>query len=73
MYGSLNPDGEGYVYRLKSDCFEKLDDWQWISSKECDIIEKMKIHVSDYLGSVEFSDEAKRMNDMLYGDGKISA
>lgn len=69
-YGSLNPDGVGYVYKLKSEGFEKIDGWQWISRQEAVPEEIMEIRVRDYLNRVSFSEEAKEINDLLYGDLK---
>ena len=65
-YGSLNPHGFGYVYKLASDNFEKIDDWQWISRVEITPIEVIKIAVSDYWHTVTFSKEASHINDLLY-------
>lgn len=67
VYGSLNPEGVGYVYRLKSDSFNKIDEWQWVSETECPYIEKMTIKVKDFLHTVEFSKEALEINKELYG------
>jgi len=67
LYGSLNPDGVGYVYKIKADTFEKLDDWQWVSKESCVPVEVMEIKVKDYLHTVEFSKEAEKINQELYG------
>ena len=65
-YGSLNPNGFGYVYKLSSNDFEKIDDWQWISRVEITPIEIVKIAVKDYWHTVTFSSEASRINNLLY-------
>lgn len=65
-YGSLNPNGVGYVYKVKSDLFEKIDAWQYISNEKCIPVEVIKIKVIDYLDKVEFSEEAKVINEELY-------
>jgi len=65
-YGSLDPNAFGYVYKLQPSNFEKIDDWQWISRAETTPVEVIKIAVKDYLHTVTFSDEALRINDMLY-------
>ena len=67
IYGSLNPDGVGYVYKLKSDNFRKIDQWQWISETACAPVEVIEIKVRDYLHTVEFSKEAEEINKVLYG------
>lgn len=65
-YGSLDPEGIGYVYKLKSDSFEKIDGWQWISEQEVVPEEVMEIRVKDYWDRVMFSEEAKKINESLY-------
>lgn len=70
IYGSLNPDGVGYVYRLRSDTFRKIDDWQWVSETPCDPVEVTEIRVRDWLHTVEFSQEAAEINEKLYRSAK---
>lgn len=60
-YGSLDPSGVGYVYKLKADSFEKIDEWQWVSKESCEPVEITEIKVADYLDRVEFSPEAKKI------------
>lgn len=60
-YGSLNPGGVGYIYKVKADSFEKIDEWQWVSRVSCKPVEVMEIKVADYLDRVEFSPEAKKI------------
>ena len=67
LYGSLNPDGVGYVYKVKADTFELIDDWQWVSKEACEPVEVIEIKVKDYLHTVEFSKEAEAINMELYG------
>ena len=67
IYGSLNPDGVGYVYKVKADTFEKIDSWQWVSKEACVPVEIIEIKVKDYLHTVEFSEEAQEINRRLYG------
>lgn len=67
LYGSLDPDGIGYIYKIKSELFYKLDNWQWVSSKECIPVEITEIKVRDYLHTVEFSEEAARIQKLLFG------
>lgn len=67
-YGSLDPNGVGYVYKLKSEGFEKIDEWQWISRQETVPEEVVEIKVRDYLDRVVFSEEAREINDLLYKD-----
>lgn len=65
--GTLNPDGVGYVYRVKSDTFVKIDDWQWVSETEVVPEEVIEIKVRDYWHTVRFSKEAERMQQEVWG------
>jgi hypothetical protein len=68
IYGSLNPNGIGYVYKIKSDSFNKIDQWQWISTEVCCPIEIFEIKVHDYLHTIKFSKEAEKICNELYGN-----
>ena len=65
-YGSLNPNGVGYVYKLKADTFEKLDEWQWISKLNVVPEEVICIRVKDYMDTVSFSDKATEIQNELF-------
>lgn len=65
-YGSLDPDGVGYVYKLPADSFKKIDEWQWISTREVVPEEIIRINVRDYPHTVEFSDNAKKIQNALF-------
>lgn len=65
-YGSLDPHGIGYIYKIKADGFKKIDNWQWISEKEIMPDEIIQIKVSDYWHTVTFSEEAEKINRELY-------
>ena len=67
IYGSLNPNGVGYIYKVKADTFQKVDQWQWVSEVACEPVEVVEIKVQDYLHTVEFSGEAEEINKALYG------
>ena len=67
IYGSLNPNGVGYIYKVKADTFQKIDQWQWVSEVACVPVEVIEIKVKDYLHTVEFSKEAEEINKELYG------
>ena len=64
-YGSLDPHGVGYVYKVKADSFEKIDEWQWVSRESCEPVEVTEIKVADYLDRVEFSPEAAKIMELL--------
>lgn len=67
LCGTLNPDGTGYVYRVKSDCFVKIDGWQWVSETGVIPEEVMGIRVRDYWDTVSFSEQAARMQEEVWG------
>lgn len=68
IYGSLNPNGVGYIYKIKADTFEKIDQWQWVSQSSCIPVEIIEVKVKDYLHTVEFSKEAEEINKMLWSE-----
>ena len=65
-YGSIDPDGFGYVYKFSSDGFEKIDDFQWTSCNEVVPIKVTRIAVNDYWHTIKFSNEALEINKLLY-------
>ena len=65
-YGSLDPNGVGYVYKLRADTFEKLDEWQWISMFEVVPDEVIRIRVKDYMDTVSFSEKAMEIQNELF-------
>ena len=65
-YGSLDPNGVGYVYKLKADTFEKLDEWQWISIREVVPDEVICIRVKDCMDTVSFSEQAMEIQNKLF-------
>ncbi len=67
-YGSIDPDGRGYIYVLPSDTFEAIDTWQWLSTAEVKPVEVIEIRVKDYLHTIQFSEEAKEIQRKLFGD-----
>ena len=66
-YGSINPNGKGYVYVLPSESFELVDEWQWVSEVPVKPIEVVEISVKDYWHTIIFSDEARDIQRELYG------
>ena len=67
IYGSLDPNGVGYIYKLKADSFRPLDEWQWVSEQDCIPVEVTKIGVADYWDTITFSEDAKEIETELYG------
>lgn len=65
-YGSLDPNGIGYVYKVKSDSFTKIDAWQWVSPVAVIPVEIITVKVSDYIDTVVFSEKAKEIQNKLY-------
>lgn len=66
-YGSLDPGGVGYVYKVRADSFVKIDTWQWVSRERCQPVEVLEIKVADYLDRVLFSEEAEKIRQRLFG------
>ena len=66
-YGSIDPEGKGYIYVLPSDTFELVDNWEWVSKVEVVPMERREIKVKDYLHTITFSEEAKEIQKILYG------
>ena len=66
-YGSIDPNGKGYIYVLPSESFELIDEWEWISRTEVKPVEVIEIKVKDYLHTITFSEEAERIQQKLYG------
>lgn len=64
----LTPEGIGYIYRLKSDSFNRIDEWEWVSQSECEIVEKIPVNVKDFLHTVQFSPEAQQIQEKLFGN-----
>ena len=66
-YGSIDPNGKGYIYVLPSDSFELVNEWEWVSSVDVKPIEVIEINVKDYMNTITFSEEAKKIQEDLYG------
>ena len=66
-YGSVNPNGKGYVYVLPSDSFELFDEWEWLSVTPVKPLRVIEISVKDYWHTITFSEEAKKIERELYG------
>jgi hypothetical protein len=63
--GTLDDNAIGYIYKVSSKPFEKLDDKQWLSKEEVIPIEMTVVHTKDYMNKITFIREAKeyRMRD----------
>jgi len=70
-HGSINPYGTGYIYKISSKHFEKIDNWQWLSTTEAPVIDSTEIKVQDYWHLIEFSKEALHANKLLYPSSKL--
>jgi len=66
IYGSLNPGGRGYVYKVKADNFVKIDHWQWISESAVIPEEIIEIRVEDYWDTISFSEAAEKIQRRLF-------
>ena len=63
----MDPEGEQYVYRVRSDSFVKIDEWQWVSETEVVPEEVIRIKVRDYWHTVRFLEEAERIQQEVWG------
>ncbi len=70
IYGTLNPEGRGYVYKMRSDSFTKVDEWQWVSETEVVPEEIAEIEVKDYWDTVSFSDESREIQEKVWGGSR---
>ena len=50
----------------------KLPERQWVSTRKCIPVEITEIKVRDYLHTVEFSEEAARIQKLLFGEAGCS-
>lgn len=66
-YGSIDQNGKGYVYKLKSDAFREIESGQWISETEVVPEEVYEINFKDYWHTISFSPESQRIQKLLYG------
>ena len=67
-YGSIDPHGKGYVYVLPAESFELVDEWQWVSKVPVKPIDVVEILVEDYWHTITFSEDAKKIQQRLYGE-----
>lgn len=66
IYGSLDPEGRGYVYKMKADSFVKIDQWQWVSETEVIPEEIIEISVKDYWDTIRFSRQAEEIQQRMF-------
>ena len=52
---------------MPADTFELVNEWEWGSSVEVKPIERIVISVKDYMNTITFSEEAKKIQKELYG------
>jgi hypothetical protein len=57
--GILDDDASGYIYKIPSEYFEKIDDKQWLSKKEVAPIEISVVNTKDYMCKIIFTGAAK--------------
>lgn len=70
VYGSIDPDGVGYIYKVPADTFSKTDAWEWVSREPVRPLECREIRVKDYWDRIVFSEKAKEIMRELYGKNK---
>jgi hypothetical protein len=57
--GTLDNNAVGYIYKVSSASFEKLDGLQWISKDEVKPIEVTVVNTKDYMHKIKFTGAAK--------------
>ncbi len=65
-YGFVDPNRDGYVYRVKSDTFRKIDEWQWVSEEPVEPLEVRAIPAEKMLHTVTFSKEARKIQNKMF-------
>lgn len=64
--GYVDINRDGYVYRVKSDTFKKIDEWQWVSEETVEPLEVLAIPGKKMLHTVTFSEEAKESQNIMF-------
>lgn len=62
--GIIDEDAVGYIYKISSEKFEKIDKKQWLSKEEHIPLEITVINSKDYMHRVTFSGSAKGYKKM---------
>ena len=57
--GILDDYAIGYIYKVSSKSFEKLDDKQWLSKEEVTPLEITVVNTQDYMHKITFTGSAK--------------
>lgn len=62
--GILDENAKGYIYKLKSETFEKIDDKQWLSKTIVIPDEVIEVNAKDYMNLVEFKGSSKEIRQI---------
>lgn len=65
-YGFIDPTRDGYVYRVPSDTFRKIDEWEWVSEEPVEPLEVVTIPGKNMLHTVTFSEKAKEIQEKMF-------
>lgn len=65
-YGFVDMTRDGYVYTVKSDSFEKIDEWLWVSKEEVVPMNVLTIPAKRLVMDATFSDEAMKIQQSLF-------
>lgn len=57
--GTLDDNAIGYIYKVPSDTFEKIDDKQWLSNVDIIPVEFSVFETIHYIDKISFTGEAK--------------
>lgn len=64
-HGYVDISAEGYVYRVKPDTFNKIDEWEWISEEAVEPTEVLTIPATKMMHKISFSEQARKMQDEM--------
>jgi outer membrane lipoprotein-sorting protein len=57
--GTIDDNAIGYIYKVSSKSFEKLDERQWLSKEEVTPIEMTVVNTKDYMHKITFTGAAE--------------
>ncbi|MBR4086089.1 MAG: DUF402 domain-containing protein [Lachnospiraceae bacterium] len=69
--GYVDINRMGYVYRVKPDTFQKIDEWQWISEEAVEPLEVLAIPGKNMLHTVTFSKEARESQNRMFPANEV--
>ena len=62
--GTLDENSKGYIYKVSSDSFERIDDHQWLSKIPIVPVEIKEVYVKDFIDKIFFKGSAKEIHQI---------